>query len=104
MVGLQPVDSLPVLDISRLAAGPSHRSRRSQRSRLPGPRGGRARRSHAGMAVGRAAAVIPNYQKVIFSILLVASLAMGGVLWRLRERAHERLVAGQDSAPPAPRK
>ena len=43
--------------------------------------------------------MIPNYQKVIFSILLVASLAMGGVLWRLRERAHERLVAGQDSAP-----
>lgn len=43
--------------------------------------------------------MIPNYQKVIVAILLLASLAMGGVLWRLRERAHERLVAGQDSAP-----
>jgi hypothetical protein len=43
--------------------------------------------------------MIPNYQKVIVAFLLLASLAMGGVLWRLRERAHERLVAGQDSAP-----
>jgi len=43
--------------------------------------------------------VIPRYQIVIFSILLVASLAMGGMLWHLRQRAHERLVAGVDSAP-----
>jgi hypothetical protein len=43
--------------------------------------------------------VIPRYQIVIFSILLVASLAMGGMLWRLRQRAHERLAAGVDSAP-----
>jgi hypothetical protein len=43
--------------------------------------------------------VIPRYQVVIFSILLLASLAMGGVLWHLRQRAHERLVAGVDSAP-----
>src|ERR1700726_3553011 len=47
----------------------------------------------------RAAAVIPRYQIVIFSILLLASLAMGGVLWHLRQRAHERLMAGVDSAP-----
>jgi hypothetical protein len=43
--------------------------------------------------------VIPRYQKIIFIVLLIASLAMGAVLWRLRERAHERLLAGQDSAP-----
>jgi sporulation and spore germination protein len=42
--------------------------------------------------------VIPRYQQVIFIALLVASLIMGVVLWRLRERAHERLVAGEDSA------
>jgi hypothetical protein len=43
--------------------------------------------------------VIPRYQKIIFTVLLVASLAMGVILWRLRERAHQRLVAGEDSAP-----
>lgn len=43
--------------------------------------------------------MIPRYQLVIFSILLLASLAMGGMLWHLRQRAHERLVAGLDSAP-----
>jgi len=43
--------------------------------------------------------VIPRYQKILFTILLVGSLVMGAVLWRLRERAHERLVAGEDSAP-----
>ena len=43
--------------------------------------------------------MIPRYQIVIFSILLLASLAMGGMLWHLRQRAHERLVAGVDSAP-----
>jgi hypothetical protein len=43
--------------------------------------------------------VIPRYQIVILSILVVASLAMGGMLWHLRQRAHERLAAGVDSAP-----
>ena len=43
--------------------------------------------------------MIPRYQLVIFSILLLASLAMGGTLWHLRQRAHERLAAGVDSAP-----
>ncbi len=43
--------------------------------------------------------MIPRYQVVIFSILVLASLAMGGMLWHLRQRAHERLVAGVDSAP-----
>jgi hypothetical protein len=43
--------------------------------------------------------VIPRHQIVLFSILLLASLGMGGMLWHLRQRAHERLVAGADSAP-----
>ena len=43
--------------------------------------------------------MIPRYQTVLFVILLVASLAMGGFLWHLRNRAHERMLAGQDSAP-----
>jgi hypothetical protein len=43
--------------------------------------------------------VIPRHQKLLFGILLVASLIMGVTLWRLRERAHQRLLAGQDSAP-----
>ena len=43
--------------------------------------------------------MIPRHQKIIFSLLLVASLAMGAALWHLRERAHQRLLAGQDSAP-----
>jgi len=43
--------------------------------------------------------VIPRHQKFLFSILLLASLAMGIALWQLRDRAHQRLIAGQDSAP-----
>jgi len=43
--------------------------------------------------------VIPRYQKILFVILLIASLAMGVVLWQLRQRAHRRLLAGQASAP-----
>jgi hypothetical protein len=43
--------------------------------------------------------VIPRYQVYLFSFLLLASLAMGAALWHLRERAHQRLLAGQDSAP-----
>jgi hypothetical protein len=43
--------------------------------------------------------MIPRYQVIIFSVLVIASLAMGGMLWHLRQRAHERLVAGEDSAP-----
>jgi hypothetical protein len=36
---------------------------------------------------------------VLFVILLLGSIIMGGVLWQLRNRAHERMLAGQDSAP-----
>jgi len=43
--------------------------------------------------------MIPRYQIIIFSVLVLASLAMGGMLWHLRQKAHERLVAGVDSAP-----
>jgi hypothetical protein len=43
--------------------------------------------------------VIPRYQKILFGLLLAASVAMAATLWHLRERAHERLIAGQDSAP-----
>lgn len=43
--------------------------------------------------------MIPRYQTVLFVILLVASIIMGVVLWQLRNRAHERMLAGQDSAP-----
>ena len=45
--------------------------------------------------------MIPRYQKILFAILLVASLAMGILLWRLREGAHKRLLAGQSTAPTA---
>jgi hypothetical protein len=43
--------------------------------------------------------MIPRHQKLLFGILLAASLIMGVTLWQLRERAHQRLIAGQDSAP-----
>jgi hypothetical protein len=43
--------------------------------------------------------MIPRHQKIIFAVLLLASLAMSVVLWQLRERAHQRLIAGQDSSP-----
>lgn len=43
--------------------------------------------------------MIPRYQAVLFTILLAASVIMGVALWQLRERAHQRLLAGQDTAP-----
>ncbi len=43
--------------------------------------------------------MIPRHQKILFAVLLVAVLAMAGVLWHLRQRAHQRLLAGEDSAP-----
>jgi hypothetical protein len=43
--------------------------------------------------------VIPRHQRILFVLLLVASLAMGAVLWLLRQHAHQRLLAGLDSAP-----
>ena len=43
--------------------------------------------------------MIPRHQRILFVLLLVASLAMGAVLWLLRQHAHQRLLAGLDSAP-----
>lgn len=43
--------------------------------------------------------MIPRHQKLLFGILLVASFIMGVTLWHLRERAHQRLLAGQSSTP-----
>lgn len=41
--------------------------------------------------------MIPRHQKLLFGILLAASLIMAVLLWNLRERAHRRMIAGQDS-------
>jgi hypothetical protein len=43
--------------------------------------------------------MIPRHQTVLFAVLLLASIAMGAKLWQLRDRAHRRLLAGEDSAP-----
>lgn len=43
--------------------------------------------------------MIPRYQKILFVVLLAASATMGGVLWHLRDRANQRLLANQDSSP-----
>ena len=43
--------------------------------------------------------MIRRFQTWLFVILLVVSAAMGVVLWQLRERAHKRMLAGQDTAP-----
>lgn len=43
--------------------------------------------------------MIPRYQIVLFAILLASSAAMGGELWHLRQRAHERMLAGEVTTP-----
>lgn len=43
--------------------------------------------------------MIPRLQAALFIILLLASGVMGGVLFHMRDRAHQRMLAGQDSAP-----
>jgi hypothetical protein len=43
--------------------------------------------------------MIPRHQAVIVTVLLLASLIMGAVLFRMREKAHQQMLAGQDSAP-----
>jgi len=43
--------------------------------------------------------VIPRYQTVLFFILLAICTIMGVVLWQLRARAHERILAGMDTTP-----
>jgi hypothetical protein len=51
------------------------------------------------MARGGKATVIPRYQTILFFVLLACSVAMGAVLWHLRDRAHQRLLAGEASTP-----
>jgi hypothetical protein len=51
------------------------------------------------MADGGPPAVIPRHQKILFAILLLASIGMGVSLWRMRQHAHQRLLAGQDTLP-----
>ena len=43
--------------------------------------------------------MIPRHQQILFAFLLLASLVMGAALWHLRQRAHQRMIAGQNSAP-----
>lgn len=43
--------------------------------------------------------MIPRHLAIIFSVLVLASLAMGAVLFHTLEKAHQRMLAGQDSAP-----
>jgi len=43
--------------------------------------------------------MIPRYQKIVFVLLLVVSIAMGAILVRLRHQAHERLLKGEDLVP-----
>ena len=40
-----------------------------------------------------------RFQTIVFAVLVLASAIMGVALWRQLERAHQRLLAGQDSAP-----
>jgi hypothetical protein len=45
--------------------------------------------------------VIPRYQTILFSLLVLASIVMGVFLWQMRDRAHKRMLEGEDSAPTA---
>ncbi|HTX76086.1 MAG TPA: GerMN domain-containing protein [Terracidiphilus sp.] len=43
--------------------------------------------------------MIPRHLAIIFSVLVLASLAMGVVLFHTLEKQHQAMLAGQDSAP-----
>jgi len=43
--------------------------------------------------------MIARHQTILFIILVVACLGMGGLLWHQLDRAHQRLLKGEDSAP-----
>ena len=43
--------------------------------------------------------MISRSQTVLFIVLVAASAVMGGPLWRQLDRAHQRLLQGEDSAP-----
>lgn len=40
-----------------------------------------------------------RFQGFLVAVLLLASVAMGVLLWQMRQRAHQRLLDGEDSAP-----
>lgn len=43
--------------------------------------------------------MIPRHQTILFIVLLLTSAVMGVFLWQMRDRAHKRLVEGEDTAP-----
>jgi hypothetical protein len=43
--------------------------------------------------------MIARHQAILCIILVAACLAMGGLLWHQLDRAHQRLLKGEDSAP-----
>lgn len=45
--------------------------------------------------------MIPRYQSILFLVLLLASVTMGVFVWQMRDRAHKRMLQGDDGAPTA---
>lgn len=43
--------------------------------------------------------MIPRHQSITFVVLLVASIVLGAVLWTTLDRAHKRMLQGENSAP-----
>lgn len=43
--------------------------------------------------------MISRTQTILLIVLVLSCLAMGGLLFHLRQRTHEQMLAGQDSAP-----
>ncbi len=43
--------------------------------------------------------MIPRHQKILFAVLLIATIGLGFLVWRLRRNDHDRLLRGEDSAP-----
>jgi hypothetical protein len=43
--------------------------------------------------------LIPRYQTILLIVLALASIGMGAMLWRMRERAHQEMIQGHDAAP-----
>lgn len=43
--------------------------------------------------------MIPRHQTVLFVVLLAASIGMTVLLWRQLDRAHQRMLAGENTAP-----
>jgi hypothetical protein len=43
--------------------------------------------------------LIPRYQTILLTVLVLASIGMGAMLWHMRERAHQEMIQGHDAAP-----